>query len=43
MGDELQPGIHKPWCFGGSQDVEGIAADGEKNTGGRMFKIIVFI
>lgn len=26
MGDEFQPGIHKPRSFGGSQDVESIAA-----------------
>lgn len=27
VGDELQPGVHKARRFGGSQDVEGIAAD----------------
>jgi len=26
MGDEFQPGVHKAGSFGGSQDVEGIAA-----------------
>lgn len=27
MRNQFQPGVHKTRCFGGSQDVEGIAAD----------------
>lgn len=39
MGDELQPGVHKAGCFGGSQDVEGIAAVRKERKGESQNKV----
>lgn len=44
MRNQFQPGVHETRCFGGSQDVEGVAADkanvGPKKTSQELAELV---